>query len=168
MCGPALGMMQGLIGGMGAIANYNAQVDDFNQREKQWQTNYKNALMSGRDEYNQLNTRAVEEQAATGQKIQSYAEEGAIKAAEAETAAAGAGVSGNSVDEVIRGILGGSARNIAYAKENARFTAQKIADQGRGITANVMNRINSLTRPVKPNAGAAMLNVAGAFLGGMG
>ena len=168
MCGPAAGMLTGAIGAMGAITDYNAQVDDFNQREKQWQLNYKNAMQSSRDEYNQTNTQAVQEQAATSQKLTSYSEEGAIAAAEAEASAAGAGVEGNSVSNITRGILGGAARNREFARENARFTAQKIADSMKGIRATSINRINSLTRPVKPNAGAAMLNVAGAFIGGMG
>ncbi len=114
-----------------------------------------------------LTSAAVQEQAATLQKITAYSEEGAIKAAEAEASAAGAGIAGNSVTEVIRGILGGTARNREFARENARFTAQKIADQQRGVVSTAINRINSIARPVKPNAGAAMLNVAGALLGGM-
>jgi len=168
MCGPMAGILQGGIGAMGAIASYNAQVEDFNAKEEMWKQNYVNSLAAGRDEQNQLTTRAIEEQALSTQKQTEYGVEGAIKAAAAETSAAGAGVGGGSVDDIIRGIWAGAARNRYYTQENAHYTAAQLAAEQRGTVTTIQNRINSVQRPTKPNAGAAMLNVAGALIGGIG
>lgn len=168
MCGPVAGLLQGGIGAMSAIAGYNAKVEDFNAREAAWKENYVSALASGRDEENQLTTKAVQEQSATVQKMGVYTTEGAVKAAAVETSAAGAGVGGNSVDDVIRDIQAGAARNRYASQENAHFMAAQIAAEQKGVEAQIKNRINSVQRPTAPNPGEAILGVAGAMLGGIG
>lgn len=166
MCGPMAGILSGGIGAMGAIAKYNAEVEDFNAGEARWVENYKSALESGRDEHNQLTTKAVQVASEASQRDFVYAAETATKASEAEASAAGAGVSGGTVDEVVRGVVANGARNRYYSQENAHWEAAKIADQQRGVVANTKSRINSVVRPRPPNAGAAILGVAGALLGG--
>jgi hypothetical protein len=146
---------------------YNADVEDFNAREGQWRTNYSSALEAGREAHVTLTTREEQEQSATAQRITGYSEEGAIRAAEAEAGAAGSGITGNSVEEVTTSILGGAARNRTAARVNADNTAAQIALEQRGVVATTQNRINSITRPTKPNVGAAILKASGAFLGGL-
>lgn len=168
MCGPMAGMMKGVMGGLSAIAGYNAKVEDFNAREVQWQTNYKSALSSGRDEHNQLTMKAIQDEAATGERIHQYNVEGAVKSASAEAAAAGAGVAGGTLETVLRDVQGKAAHNRMIAKLNGDMVAQQIGMEQKGVQAREIGRIASVTRPTAPNPAEAFLGIAGAVLGGIG
>ena len=168
MCGPVAGLLQAGIGAMSSIAEYNAEVEDFDAKEEQWKKNYTLSLEEARSEENQLTTKAVEEQAATAQKVQVYTQEGQIKAATAEASAAGAGIAGNSVDEIIRNVVGGAAKNRAAAEENANFTAAEIALEQKATVTDAEAHIASVVRPRPPNPAKAILGVAGALIGGIG
>lgn len=161
-------MLSGMVGAMGAITKYNAEVEDFNAAELAWETNYTNSMVAGKDSMNQITLRAIQEEKATGQRLQEYNYEGAVKGAMAEASAAQAGVGGNSVDAVIRGIVGQAARNRAVVKENGDMVAQQLAEEQKGVVAEEVNRVNSMVRPNPPNPAEAMLGVAGAILGGIG
>lgn len=170
MClsGGAGGLMSGAIGGLSAIAGYDAKVEDFNNEEMRWEENYTNSLADGAEQSKQLTLKAMQDDAVTGQKVQDQNYEGAINAAKAEASEAGSGVGGNSVDAVINGITAGAARNRQVAVENGNMVAAQITEEQKGVVADEVNHINSVPRPTPPNAGAAFLNVAGALLGGMG
>lgn len=167
MCGPAAGVMLGIVGAMKAVTEYGAEVQDFNSSEEQWQTNYKNALAAGRDEDKALTTKAVQEASASGQQDTLYAEEGAVKASEAEAASAGAGVGGGSADEVVRSVLAGAAQNRYFTQKNADWEAAQITAERTAAVDQTENRITSLTRPNAPNPAKLFLGVAGAFLGAL-
>lgn len=162
MCGPMAGMAQAGIGAMSSIVGYNAKVDDFNASEIAWETNYKNAMVAGKDEMNSLTLKAIQEQDATQNKEQQYNYEGAVQAATAEAAGAAGGVGGNSVDTVINGILGQAARNRYIAKTNGDMMAQQIAMEQKGAVSTEVSRVNSMPRPTAPNPAEAFLGVAGA------
>lgn len=168
MCMAGAGMLQGVMSGLSSIVGYDAKVADFNAEEIAWETNYKNAMVSGKDEMNQLTLKAIQNQDATQQKLQEYDYEGAVKAAEAEAAAAQGGVGGNSVDTVINGVLGQAARNRYVTKVNGDMEAQQIAQEQKGVVAEEVNRVNSMPRPQAPNPAEAFLGVAGAALNGLG
>lgn len=159
------GVASGVVGIFSSIANYNADVEDFNAKEKQWLQNYKNSLSAGRDEEQQLTTKAVQTQGQAQQAQTLYATDGAVKAAEAETSAAGSGVSGNSVDEVIRGIKSGAAQNRYYAQQNADWAAAQIAEEQKGTVDTEENHINSIARPRPPDQSSLFLGIAGAMVG---
>lgn len=162
------GMLSGVVGAMGAVAEYNAQVDDFNARERMWKENYVNSLAAGREEQVQVQTKAYQEQQVTSQKMEEYSREGAEKAAIAEVSAASAGVGGNSVKDLIGGILSGAARNRYWAQENGRTTAAQLTQELKATNTRMMNRINSVVRPNPPNPAGAMLKIMGGFVGALG
>lgn len=169
MCMAGVGdILSAGIGGLSAIASYNAQVEDFNRKEQQWKENYVNSLAAGRDEYNQLLSRTVQEQQATTQKLSQYTTEQAIKQAQAEVSAASSGVAGNGVDELIRDIGRGAAENRYWAAENGKNTALQMTQELKGAETRVVNRINSITRPQAPSPAGAMLTVMGGFAGALG
>lgn len=167
MCVAGGGMLSGLVGGMSSIMNYDAQVEDYNAEVARWETNYKNSLVAGRDQMNQLTLKAIQTQDATTQKLGEYNYEGAIKSATAEASAAGAGVGGNVVDDVIRGIQGQAARNRATAQENGDMQVAQIAEEQKGVVSQEANNINSVSVGSAPNPASAFLGVAGAVLGGL-
>ena len=162
------GMLSGIVGAMGAVAEHNAKVDDFNRQEAMWKENYVNSLAAGRDEQKQLQTKAYQEQQVTSQKVDEYNREGAVKASIAEVSAASSGVAGNGVTSLIRDILGGAARNRYWAKENGKATAQQLTQELRATNTRVINRINSVQRPQAPDPSGAMFKIMGGFVGAIG
>jgi len=169
MCmGGAGGMLSAVVGAMGAVAEYNAQVEDFNNQERMWKENYGNSLAAGREEQVAIQTKAFQEQQVTSQKVEEYSREGAQAAAVAEVSAASSGVSGNGVSDLIRGIWGGAARNRYWAKENAAITAQQLTQELKATNTRMMNRINSVQRPRPPDPSGAMLKIMGGFVGAIG
>lgn len=169
MCMAGMGsLLSAGVSGLSAIASYNAQVEDFNRKEQQWKENYVNSLSAGRDEYNQLIARGVQEQQQTSQKLSQYTTEQAIKEAQAEVSASSAGVAGNTVDDLIRDIGRGAATNRYYAAENGKNTALQLTQEFKGAESRVQNRINSVTRPQAPSPAGAMLSIIGGFAGAVG
>jgi hypothetical protein len=167
MCVAAAGLLGGLVSGLSAVAQYNAQVDDFNQQERMWKENYVNSLAAGREEQNQLTLRGIQEQEAFSQKDQGYVIEEAVATAEAENSAAAAGVGGVSVANLIQQGARSAGYNRYWARANYDTTAAQLTQEQRGTVTRIKQRINSVTRPVKPNPAGAMLSVIGGVLGGI-
>lgn len=167
MCMAGMSMLSGAVSGLSAIAQYNAQVDDFNRKEQQWKENYVNSLSAGRDEYNQLILKGVQEQGQTSQKVGQYIKEEAIASSMAEVSAASSGVGGNTVNDIIRDIQGGAAQNRYFARENGLNAALQLTQEMKGAEVRVVNRINSVSRPQAPNPAGAMLSIVGGFVGAM-
>lgn len=165
MCGPVAGILKAGIGAMGAVASYNAQVEDFNNQEDRWQENYKLSRDASIDEQHQIAAKTVQMQTETSQKLQMYSAEGAIAEAEAEAGAAGAGVGGNTVDEVLRGIVAGAATNRYVTGVNAKWKAIQLGKEMKATTTNFKARVASVTRPTPPNPATAFLGIAGSILG---
>lgn len=169
MCMAGMGsILSAGVSGLSAIASYNAQVEDFNRKEQQWKENYVNSLSAGRDEYNQLIARSVQEQQQTTQKLSQYTTEQAVKQAQAEVSASASGVGGNSVDELIADIGRGAAQNRYVTAENGKNQALQMTQEMKGAESRVVNRINSVTRPQAPSPAGAMLSIIGGFAGAVG
>lgn len=168
MCFGGAGMLSGIVSGLSGVAEYGAEVDDYNRQEEMWKENYVNSLAAGREEQTQLQTKAFQEQQVTSQKVEEYTREEAEKASVAEVSAASAGVGGTGVTTLVRSIVGGAARNRYWARENGKVTAQQITQELKGTVTTMKNRINSVQRPTKPNPAGAMLKIMGGFVGGMG
>lgn len=165
MCGPVAGILKAGFGAMGAVAQYNAQVEDFNNAEDRWQENYALSRDASMDEQHQITAKMVQMQTLTSQKLQAYSAEGAVAAAEAEAGAAGAGVGGNTVDEVLRGITAGAAQNRYITGVNAKWEAIQLGKEMKQTVTNFKARVASVTRPTPPNPAGAFLGIAGSILG---
>jgi hypothetical protein len=165
MCGPVAGILKAGVGAMGAVAQYNAQVEDFNNAEDRWQENYALSRDASMDEQHQITAKMIQMQTETSQKMQLYAAEGAIAEAEAEAGAATAGVGGNSVDEVIRNITAGAATNRYVTETNAKWKAIQMGKEMKATVTNFKARVASVTRPTPPNPAGAFLGIAGSILG---
>lgn len=162
MCGPIQALQAGF-GMMGAVAKYNGQVEDFNNQEHRWQENYALARDASMDEQNQITAKTVQMQTETSQKMQAYSEEGAMAAAEVEAGSGYAG--GNTVDEVIRGVTAGAARNRYVSLVNAKWQGIQLAKEMKATVTNFKGRVASVQRPSPPNPASAFLDIGGAVLG---
>lgn len=165
MCVNPLSIAKAGFGALGAIAEHNAKVEDFNNQEDRWQENYALSRDAAMDEQNQITAKTIQMQTETGMRDQAYSEEGAIAAAEAEASAAGSNVEGNSVSELVRSITAGAAKNRHVNNLNSKFKAIQLGKEQRATVTNMKARIASVTRPTAPNPASAFLGIGGAVLG---
>lgn len=163
MCVAAIGAVVGIassvVSFMGAQADYEA-------RAAQWEENKVQALAQGREEQKSIQMRMVQEGDAQSQKEQQARIEGAEIAAEAETSAASAGVSGISLGNILAGINRKVDMKLSADRTNYRNTANQLTMELKGTNATIKNRINSVAKPVKPNPlGYVLQGVGGALRG---
>lgn len=168
MCAPALGAVVGIVG---AVASFQAQQADYRAKKAAWEQNVVNAEASARDEHRQITNRFLQEQEKTTQKKHVSFIEEAQKAAAAENNAASAGVSGNSVNNIMGDIIGKSALNRTYADKNYQFVAADLQEQLKATDTRLKGRIESMPVPQAPSPLGLIAGIAGAgvkAVGGLG
>lgn len=165
MCAPMLGAAVGMVS---AVAGFQAQQADYRAKKAAWEQNVVNAEAAARDEHRQITNRFLQEQEKTTQKKHVSFIEEAQKRATAENNAAGAGVSGNSVDNILRDISGKSMLNRTYADQNYKFVAADLTEQLKASDTKMIGRINSMPVPQAPSPLGMIAGVAGAGVKAMG
>jgi hypothetical protein len=161
MCNPIVGVGLALVQGM---VGHQAAMQDYNAQSQAWRQNYVNALAAGRDEQNQLLLRSMQEEDAKNQKVEVLNIEEAQRRAEAEVSAAEGGVSGISISNVLQDIGRRAAFNRQTEERNFEMTAAQLTQEMNATNTRIMGRINSVQRPVKPNALGFLLPAIGAGL----
>lgn len=168
MCAPMLGAVVGMVG---AVAQFQAQQADYRAKKAAWEQNVVNAEASARDEHRQITNRFMQEQEKTTQKNHVSFIEEAQKRATAENNAGSAGVSGNSVDNILRDISGKSMLNRTYADKNYQYVAADLTEQMKATDSRLKGRIESMPVPQAPSPLGLIAGIAGAgvkAMGGMG
>lgn len=161
MCSPVVGVGMSLLS---AMTSYSAAQQDYAAAAAAWRQNAVNALAAGRDEQQQLLLRTMQEQEAKDQKIGLQNIEEAQKKAEAELAAAEGGVGGISLANVISDIGRRAAFNRQTEERNYQMTAAQITQEMRATNTRIESRVNSVQRPVRPNALGFFLPAIGSGL----
>ena len=159
MCDPAtiaisstiLGGIQSFAGLAAAQSSYNSQVDSYNQ-------NAENATRTTTKNYSNLNIRLQQEQQAAAQEKQQGEIDRAKAVASTEVAAAAGGVSGLSVDAVLRDIYAQSGRNEATADANLRMTKGYLQGELDAAEISGQSQINSMPIPEKPSPVPYLMN----------
>ncbi|MBD9542219.1 hypothetical protein IB276_22500 [Ensifer sp. ENS04] len=147
-----------------SVVSFAAADADYDARVEQWQENRNAALAAGRDEQKSLTIRMAQEQEAYTQKRQMNNIEQAEAAASAEASAAASGVSGLSLDNILRGINRESTRKQSADKVNYQNTVQQLTEELKGTNTTIENRVNSVQVGSKPNPlGYALQGVGGAL-----
>lgn len=125
-----------------------------------WQQNQINALASARDEQRQLTERQIQEQDATTQKVHASQIDEATRKAEASVAAADAGLSGVSLDNITREIGNRAAQNRTNAVENYRMTAEQLQANKDATVTKAQSRIDSIQEPTDASAATGLIGLA--------
>ncbi|MCC5780534.1 hypothetical protein H7H48_15845 [Nitratireductor sp. B36] len=147
-----------------SVVSFMAAEADYQNRAEQWKQNYTNSLAAGREEQNQLQLRMIQEQEGHLQKQQLARIEGAEIAAQAESSAASAGVSGISLDNILIGINRKIGQKLAADETNHLNTVAQIGAEMKATNTTIKNRINSVQRPTAPNPiGYALQGIGGAL-----
>lgn len=153
----AAGVGQSVVGYVGAQANYDNQIDAYNQ-------NAQNAATTAAQNYRNINIRVQQEDQAANQQKQESAIEAAQAVATAQAAAEAGGVGGLSVDAVLRDIYAQAGRNEAVTDANLRMSRGYLEGEAKAAQLSGQNQINSMAIPEKPSPFPYLL---GAFSSGI-
>jgi hypothetical protein len=156
--------VQAAVAVLSTVVSFAAAQADYNARAAQWKQNVVNSLAAGREEQTQLQIRMIQEQEGLVQKQQQSRIEGAEIAAEAEVSAGAAGVGGISLQNILTGINRKVDMKLEADRTNYQNTAAQLTQELKATNTTIMNRINSVERPVAPNPlGYALQGIGGAL-----
>lgn len=149
-----LGIAQGAASFAAADAQYDQQMEMHRQ-------NGINASRAAENQYANLNIRAQQEGASATQQKMNDKIAAAKAASTIEVAASEGGVSGLSVDHVLRDIYAQHGRNEATLDTNLRMSRDYLAGEKVAAEAGGQNQINSMPVPEKPSFAPYLLNAFG-------
>lgn len=143
---------------------FMAQEQQAKQQDAAYAQNKKNSIAAFEDSQRALTYREAQEQeSAAVQKQDNNIQ--ARKAAATNIVAAGeSGITGNTVDSLLRDIYGQAGAANDRVDQNLDWSMEQIAAEKRGQGFTAQNRINSVQRGQKPSIVAAGLKLAGAGL----
>lgn len=143
-----------IIGALSSVAQFAGQMQQSKQNEK-------NALQAFRNDQTALTLRQLQEQEATAQKTQETNIEEAQKVSEVKLSAAGGGVAGISVANIVGDVKRRAERNRSTQIRNTQMTLAQLQQEKEGARATAQSRINSVPRP---SALSLIAGIAGAGL----
>lgn len=139
------------IGAAQSVMQYQAESFAAEQQNQFYRENAARANKAAQEQMFQTQQRMFQEQeAAAEEKIDTMREARAAKAT-AEVAAGEAGVSGLSVDALLREFSITESRHNERTDRNTEWAMDQLQDEIRGIRANAEDRINSVQRAAKPS-----------------
>lgn len=154
-------------GAMQAQAQYDAQDEAFRAQEERFRINAENAIRAAEDDHKQLNMRSMQEQDKTREEQRVGAIQSEQRAAGQTAAAAGAGVTGLSVDNLVADVYRTEGTNQMIRETNMRSTVQQLQANKTGAVNTAQSRINSVARGTPPSQAALNAGIATAVVGGI-
>lgn len=152
MCSPVALLASSLaMSGVQAVVGFQAANAQYASGMEAYRQNAENASLATANTYSNLNIRAQQEGKAHAQAAQAAEVEKAQAVASAEVAAAAGGVSGLSVDAVLRDVYAQAGRNEVAADTNLRMSRDYIAGEMKAAEAGGQGQINSMPIPEKPS-----------------
>lgn len=161
MCGPLLAIASFAASAVGKIVEFGAAQADYDAKAEAWKQNYLNALAGARDEQKAITLRQTQEEAAAGQKVELADMDEAQHKAAVEVSAAEGGVSGVSVDNLVREQGAAAAFNRASITENLKMKTAQLQSEKDATNTTALNRINSMQRPTAPSGAALAVGIIG-------
>ena len=165
MCDPmTMAVASFAIGAAQSVASFSAQSAAADEQNRLYEQNRLNAIAAFEDNQRALTNRQSQEQEAAGaQKFDNAIE--ARKARALNRVAAGeSGVSGITVESLMRDMYQQEARVNDRVDQNTDWTMAQLQDQKRGDGYRTLDRINSVQRANKPSFVDLGLKLAGAGL----
>lgn len=139
-----------LIGGT-ALADFDQAGAEAVQTEKKYQKNRVNAVAARDLKIQSLNARMIQEGEAAASQKQQLGIAALKKAERAKVAAGEAGVAGRGVDTLVNEFENARLRGVTTVNEQTKALRNQIEMEKMGISAEAVNRINSLPRGQQPN-----------------
>lgn len=140
----------GLQIGSGIMQYQNAKAQSKAQTAM-YEMNQQNAYQAMRNDYMAVQQRQLQEQDAAAEQIAGRRLEALREVSTATVAAGESGVSGFSVERVLRDIGAVASRDISTIEQNRDWGTQQLQNELLGIKNTTVSRINSVSPGTKPN-----------------
>lgn len=163
MCNP-LALVGFAVSAAQSVMEYSAARQEADEQNRIYRENAARANKAAQEEAFAVNQRMLQEQeAAAAEKSQIYREARAARAS-AEVGAGEAGISGLSVEGLLREFDGQAAAQTDRIDQQTEWTLQQLQDQKRQIRSQAEDRINSVQRAARPSFFSTGLKIAGSGL----
>jgi hypothetical protein len=143
---------------------FSAANDQYDQQMETHRQNAINASRAAENQYSNISIRAQQEEMARSQQQIETNIEAAKATSTVEVAASEGGVTGLSVDAVLRDIYAQQGRNEAALDANSRMSRDYLAGEMKSAEAGGQSQINAVPIPEKPSALPHFLNAFGSGL----
>jgi hypothetical protein len=165
MCDPmTLAVTTFMVGAAQAGGSYISSSQKASAQNAMYDANKANAERSASYEYNQNQIRKQQEEAAAGDKGFQNMLDTRAKVATTETAAGDVGITGLSVESLVRDIYGAGGRTNDNIKSNLDMTQSQLSAEDNGIFARENDRINSVQHGIQPSLFGLGLDIAASGL----
>lgn len=144
-----------------AVAGYQGAKAQAEMQNKMFEQNKLNSYAAMRQGYLTYQQRQQQESAAAAQDIQARRLEAVQQMATSNVAAGEAGVSGFSVERVLRDIGAAASRDISTIEQNRDWNLSQINNEMMGLRNQTKSRILSVPKGMKPNVLPYILQGAG-------
>ena len=139
-----------LIGGS-ALADFDQAGTEAVQAERKYQQNRVSAAAARDLKIQSLNARMIQEGEAAASQKQQLGIAALKKAERAKVAAGEAGIAGRGVDTLVNEFENARLRGVTTVNTQTKALRNQIEMEKMGISAEAINRINSLPRGQQPN-----------------
>jgi hypothetical protein len=139
-----------LIGGS-ALADFDQAGAEAVQAERKYLSNRVNAAAARDLKIQSLNARMIQEGEAAASQKQQLGITALKKAERAKVAAGEAGIAGRGVDTLVNEFETARLRGVSTVNAQTKALRNQIEMEKMGISAEALNRINSLPRGQQPN-----------------
>ncbi len=168
MCEPTL--IAGLsfaIGAAQSVMQYQAASAQAAQQNALYEVNKQNSLNAFTDNQKQLTTRQIQEEESAGAEKFNQSLETKKALATEQVAAGEAGISGLSLEHLMRDIQGRSDRYNDRVDENRDWAVTQLQMEKKGQGYQTLDRINSVQKAVKPSYASVGLRILGSGVDAM-
>lgn len=163
MCDPTtLAVASFAMGAVGQYSQYSAQSAQAAAQNNAYEQNRINALASMREDYKQLNTRQMQEAESASLEAQKRQAQAQRELATARVGAGEAGISGLSVEGILRDISGLALNDTDAINRGADWNINQIQAEKSGVRSSTQGRISSQSRGSKSSPWTLGLGIAGA------
>jgi hypothetical protein len=150
-----------------AVSGYQAADAQADLQEKMYEQNKRNSYAAMRQGYITTQQRQAQEMEAASQQIQNRRLEAARQTATSNVAAGEAGVSGFSVERIMRDIGAMGGRDVSTIQQNRDWNVSQLQNQMLGLKNKTKSRIQSRSPGIDPSPVPYLLQgvkgVAGAY-----
>jgi hypothetical protein len=147
-----------------SVMSYQQQSAQASMQNAQFEQNRVNALSAMRNDQQQIQLRQQQEMAAAADQVNQRRMQERDERAYAITAAGEAGVSGFSVENILRDIGNLSSQDISTINQNKDWTLDQLNTDLSGTRDTAMSRINSVSQAIAPTPLSLGLSIGAAGL----
>jgi hypothetical protein len=155
------------IGAAQSVMQYQAASAEVERQNALYAQNKQNSLNAFTETQKQLTTRQIQEEESAGAEKFDQALETKKAMATEQVAAGEAGISGLSLEHLMRDLQGQSARFNDRVDQNKDWAVTQLQMEKKGQGYQTLDRINSVQKAIKPSFASVGLRILGSGVDSM-